>query len=511
MRWVAIAICSVFLVVSVAASGLYFSRGEEEKRPFLLGMAALSAACGVGVGFSSEMTFSILVPVLAAAYGGALVCAVRYRPSAAEDSSDIILGKASAASGIPLMLGAYFANSISNFWVWYPDVRRVAAALLILAIVIILSSLLGLRGRKEVRGVRSHTSQQPERMSSLAIAGASFGGFIGLVTGLSTQPVVVYVAPAALALFAGTASCFFAATGLDSEREQRSIATVLFSFGLLVMVSLLLGIAVRMKLNWGDVPRIGFGFFTLAILAAVVGFLVDRDTDQSIKGLAFSFLGAGVGLAIGLSQTFVLHVAIPTLLAVFAGLAGYVFATGEKRRNQSMTLLAVFCVVLLLGGFVGYSLRDGDTGVYLADGPDWPGPPSETPPHDLQDPTSGVLAELDAHPDLLIWLEGQQSSSAIVVLVTTDWAWTVEIRDRVNDPLPMYDGIPDPATPVRAQGESLEISWPTEADESALRILGWEQLVQRDGGWTVQGDPDEIDTSTATQRGGRYVLVYPPT
>lgn len=492
IKWVSVSLCVVFLIIAVAASGWYFG-SDEHRVPFLIGIASFSAACGVGIGFSAQAAFAALVPALAAAYAGTLVCAVNAGRKPGTLAG--ILSKGSAASGIPLMLGAYFANSI-NRDVLYPDPRWLLVAVLIL-IITVGTAFLVARDRKAI---------------PLPLAGAAFGAFIGLATGLSPHPVVAYVAPASLALFAGAASYSFIT---NEANERRSIGEILFCFGVLLIVGLFLGSVVRLGLGWSGAPRTLFAFGTLLLVTFGFGRVVGARYSEVVSALGFAMLGAGVGLAIGMSQTPVMHVVGPALLTMFAGLASFVFITDADRRKASLGLLAAFGLVVLLGSFVGYSLRDGDLHLRVAmlqqkmdalsdDQHDVV--PSE--PEQTIAAARVTISQAEVRRHLLIWLEGSEATSAVLIRVGTDWQGVLKITDRVNGDV-LYQATPAANDQIAQRGESLEIRWPSDAGRDALAVLGWERLVRVDGNWTVQGDGEEVSTDSAELRGEWFVLIYP--
>ena len=488
-RWVTLILGTIFLIIATAASGWYFGN-KAHRVPFLIGIASFSAACGIGVGFSSEAAFAAIVPALAVGYGGALVCAVSVGGKAST-SADVITN-GSAASGIPLMLGAYFGNILRG----PPDPRWLLTAILIVLITLITSLLVARR----------------EEDLPLPLAAAAFGAFIGLITGLSLHPVVGYVAPAALALFAGTASYAFTA----SREEQKKIGGILLSFGVLLIVGLIMGAVVRLDLGWDGALRTLFAFGTILLVSLGFGASVGALHKDIVSGLGFAALGSGVGLAIGMSQTFVMHIVGPALLTVFAGLTFYVFITDYEERRMSLKLLAAFGVVVLLGSFIGYSLRQGDFRDLLGRAEEKieeyriePGDVSVEREPGLEVDVRTVVADATEQLNRLIWLEGSEHCSAILIQVAPRFQGLLKIEERVDGIL-LYNQYPPADEPIALAGESLQIRWPVAAGPDAVSIRAWDRMVRGDENWTVEGDGEQLDLELAEVRDDEFVLDYPP-
>ena len=490
-RWVTLILGTVFLIIATAASGWYFGN-KAHRVPFLIGIASFSAACGIGVGFSPEAAFAAIVPALAVGYGGALVCAVSVGGKAST-STDVITN-GSAASGIPLMLGAYFGNSLRT--PWPTDPRWLLTAILIVLITLI-TALLVARRKEDL---------------PLPLAAAAFGAFIGLLTGLSLHPVVGYVAPAALALFAGTASYAFTA----SREEQKKIGGILLSFGVLLIFGLIMGAVVRLGLGWDGALRTLFAFGTILLVSLGFGASVGALHKDIVSGLGFAARGGGVGLAIGMSQTFVMHIVGPALLTILAGLTFYVFIADYEERKMSLKLLAAFGVVVLLGSFIGYSLRQGDFRDLLKRAEEKieengiePGDVTAEREPGVEVDVRTVVADATEQLDRLIWLEGSEHCSAILIQVAPRFQGLLKIEERVDGIL-LYNQYPPADEPIVLAGESLRVRWPVAAGPDAVSIRAWDRMVRGDINWTVEGDGELLDLELAEVRGDEFVLDYPP-
>lgn len=459
----------VVLILAIAASGWYFGR-PVHKVPFLLGIAAFSAACGIGIGLSPEATFAALVPALAAAFGGALVCAGSTRAQLHKTQTGEIASYASAASGIPLLVGIYFGNSIDGSTPW-DEPARLAAVIVILALVIAVGILVG---RK--------TKNTP-----LSLGAAAFGAFVGMATGLSRYPVVAYVAPATLALFTGVASYAFTA----KPQDRRNIGGILLCFSVLLVAGLFLGAITRVGLGWAQAPWLIYAFCALVLTILALGSTVGGLNQDHLSALGFAMLGGGVGLTIGLSRTIVTHIVIPVLLTVFSGLAIYVFRADREDRPTFYRLIGVFAVLVLLGSFVGYSLRQ-----------------AQLVPLAAVETTDLTIPEAERPGNVSIWLEGSETATAVLIDVLAPLGSVLRVVERV-DARVLYEGVPLQGEQLSFSGESLEISWPVAAGHDSLVLTGWDRMVQQAGTWAVVGDGEPIDTSTAEVRGGWFVLVYP--
>ena len=488
-------LCIVFLIIATAASGWYFGN-RAHRVPFFIGIASFSAACGIGIGFSSQATFAAIVPALAAAYGGAIVCAVsigsKRRPSAE------LVSNGSAASGIPLMLGAYFGNTINHLGTGYPDPHRLVAAALILVITLAVSRLVA-----------------PEKHQiALPITGGAFGAFIGLVTGLSPDPVVAYVVPAALALFAAVASYAFTAT----REERTAVGRFLASFGTLLIVSLMLGSAVRLALPWSGAPFALFTFATILSVTLAIGSTLGALHKETVSGIGFASLGAGVGLCIGMSQTPVMHIVTPALLATLSGLLFYLVIANGAQRRVSLRLMLAFGVVVLFGAYVGYALRQGELGYRVEI-------VTETIEETGTDPTTLFIETPDGNtvlaPTILdaakaalqtaLHLEGSQYVSVVVLIAKPGFSGRVTVKETADDEPPLYDALMPVGLPVAVAGERLDIRWPADADRSALSIRAWEKVSKRDGSWALEGEAEVLTLDDYVEvRENECVLIYPP-
>ena len=452
----------VVVILATAASGWYFGR-PVHKVPFLLGIAAFSAACGIGIGLSPEATFAALVPALAAAFGGTLVLAGSARLRLHETQTGEIASYASAASGIPLLVGIYFGNSLVEPNPW-SGAAGLAVVIVILALAIAVGILVG-----------SMTKNTP-----LSLGAAAFGAFVGMATGLSRYPVVAYVAPATLALFTGVASYAFTA----KQQERRNIGGILLCFSVLLVAGLFLGAIARVGLGWAQAPWLIYAFCALVVTVLALGSTVGGLNQDHLSALGFAMLGGGVGLTIGLSITIVTHIVIPVLLTVFSGLAIYVFRADREDRPTFYRLIGVFAVLVLLGSFVGYSLRQARLV-----------------------PVSPIVDD-ERSQNVSIWLEGSETATAILIDVLAPLGSVLRIVERV-DARVLYEGVPLQGEQLSFSGESLEISWSVAAGHDSLALTGWDRMVEQAGTWAVVGDGEPIDTLTAEVRGGRFILVYP--
>jgi len=491
---VVIVLCTVFLIIATAASGWYFGN-RAQRVPFLIGIASFSAACGIGIGTSSQAAFAGIVPALAAAYGGAIVCAVsiggKHHPSAE------LLANGSAASGIPLMLGAYFGNIVIRPTIDYPDPHRLVAAILILVITIAVSRLVA----------------RDEHHIALPLTGGAFGAFIGLVTGLSPHPVVGYVVPAALALFAVVASYAFTA----SKEERTAIGGFLVSFGALLIVSLVLGSAVRLNLSWHAAPNVLFAFATLMAVTLAIGGALGSQRHETISGIGFASLGAGVGLCTGMSQTPVMHIVTPTLLALLGGLVFYLVIVEKEQRNVALRLMLAFGVIVLFGAYVGHALRQGDLRdnvERVQEAVDEAGADLTITPVETSD-GSIVMAStiLEAAEDCLqtaLHLEGSRYISVVVLVAGPGFTATVTIEETADQAPPLYNAPLAEGVPVAVAGERLEIRWPADADREALTIHAWEEVPNRNGAWALEGDGEILALDDFVEvEGDACVLTYP--
>jgi|GEM_PF-5527420 len=488
-NWVAILIGVVILTLATAVAGLYFGR-PVQKVPFLIGIAAFSAACGIGLGLSPEAAFGALVPALAAAFGGALVCAVSAKAPASEVAS-----YGSAASGIPLFLGAYLGRSFINNHVWYADTTCLVSALLIFSLSIAVAVLVG-RKTKNI---------------PLNLGAAAFGAVVGMATGLSRFPVVAYVAPATLALFMGAASYAFTA----NKEQRHNIGGVLTCFAILLVTGLFLGAVVHLELGWSQAPRLIFAFGALVLTTLALGGAAGGVKGDLLSGLGFATLGSGVGVAIGLSQTVVTHVVVPVLLSVFSGLTIFIVAAKRQDRAFFIRLLGVFAVLVLLGAFAGYTLRQEElckrVGL-LRDEieavkkrcPDSLSPEAQA----VVDEADKTLTEAEQQAALSVWLEGSATASAICIDVQDVLGGVLRVVERVDGRV-LYEAAPPPNTSLPLSGESLEISWPITSGRDSISFMVWDRMIEQDGVWTVAGQGKSIDTSLAEVRNGRFVIIYP--
>lgn len=488
-NWTPILIGVVILILATAVAGWYFGR-PVRKVPFLIGIAAFSAACGIGLGLSPEAAFAALVPALAAAFGGALVCAVSAKAPTSE-----VMSYGSAASGIPLLLGAFLGSSFIDKYVWYADTGRLVSALLIFSLSIAVAVLVG-RKTKNI---------------PLNLGAAAFGAVVGMATGLSRYPVVAYVAPATLALFMGAASYAFTA----NKEQRHNIGGVLTCFAILLVTGLFLGAIVRLELGWSQAPRLIFAFGALVLTTLALGSAVGGVTGNLLSGLGFATLGSGVGVAIGLSQTVVTHVVVPVLLSVFSGLIIYVVAADREDRAVSIRLLGVFAVLVLLGSFAGYTLRQEELCKQvvllrneieaLKERCPEPLPPEVQAVVDEADET---VAEAEQQATLSVWLEGSATASAIRIDVHEALGGVLRVVERVDGRV-LYEAAPPPNTSLPLSGESLEISWPITSGRDSISFVVWDRMIEQDGVWTVAGQGESIDTSLAEVRNGRFVIIYP--
>jgi hypothetical protein len=477
----------VTLVIATAVSGWYFGR-PLRKVPYLLGIAAFGAACGIGIGLTStdafaEDAFASLVASLATAFGGALVCAVSARAHEAKARTSDMVSYASAASGIPLLLGIYFGSSLATGVsdIWTGDVHRMAAVTIALAVTLAVGTAVGRR-----------TQDVP-----LCLGAAAFGAFVGIATGFSKDPAVAYVAPATLALFTGAASYAFTA----GPRERGNIGGILFCFGTLAVVGFFLGAAGRVGLAWSDMPVVLYGFVALLIPSLALGSAVGAMNQDRHSSLGFAALGSAVGLAIGLSRKPVAWIVTPSLLAVMGVLAIYVFSANSEDRKIFSRLLATFAVLVLLSSFVGFSLRQmTPASLSLALG----GGPEAVALADRQGegPTEGTFGGY-------IWLEGRATSSAVAIEVRGNLGGRLRVVERVDGQV-RYEGLPARGEQLRLSGESLEISWPASAGRGSLSIAGWDRMIEQEGKWTVTGNGEPLDLSKARLEGDRLVIIYPP-
>lgn len=506
----------VFLVVIITGVVLAFRR-EGRHPALLIGIASISAACGVAIGFTSEALFGVLVTVLAAGYSGTLICAVRLSdrrsPKEGEDCGSCHwLASASATSGISLLLGAFFGDGIDSLGVLLTDVRRPIAV----AILLIVTAAV-------VYAVARRKNERP-----LPFAGAAFGAFIGIATGLSMNPVISYVAPTCLTLFAGFASYSFSTR---SEEEQKSIGKILFCFGILLIVGLFLGTSVRVGLGAVAIPRTLYAFAAIVLVSLALGIAIGeaQDSQKSLRAhvielppdfmsaLGFALFGAGVGLSMGMSRTPIMHIVLPALLTVFAGVAAYAIAGRDDaaKVRARRGLLAAFGLTVLLGSFGGYALRDADLLRQLdaidAKLKELGEETGDADPADVfLDPEEQetVAGAEEIERELLIWTEGHEAMSALLIEVGPAWSGVLEVRDRVNGRV-IYRETPVPGSQVAQPGESLEIRWPIEDGRDGLSILGWNRLARTEEGWTVEGVGEPVGTDRAVREGDSLVLIYP--
>lgn len=477
----------IVLILVTTAAGWYFGR-PVHRIPFLIGIAAFSAACGIGLGLSPQATFAALIPALAAVFGGTLVCAVSAKPP-----TDTVMSYGSAASGIPLLLGAYLGNSIT-MGDWYADTSRLVSALLSVVFAVAVAAWVG---RK--------TKNTP-----LCLGSAAFGATVGLTTGLSPYPVVAYVAPAALALFVGAASYAFTA----KKEQRRNIGGILTCFGLLLVIGLFLGGIMRLELGWAPAPRMVFAFAALMLTIMALGSVAGRSGGDVLSGLGFAALGGGVGLAIGLSSSPIVHVVIPALLTMFFGLTIYIVAADREDRTVHIHLLGVFAVFVLLGSFVGYSLRQEELCKQLEllrsrleeleERPESLDPETQAFVEEAREAVA--VAEQQAARSL--WVEGSATASAILIDVRNTLDGTLRVVERVDERL-LYEGTPSPGTPLRLSGESLEISWAVSSGRDAISLTVWDRMVEHDEVWMVVGPGESIATESAEVRNGRFIVVHP--
>jgi len=555
-----VGIAGVFLLLVASLIG----RRRNASKGILFASVAVSvfsAACGTAVGFAPQHVFAVLIPILTAGLAGTMICAIGFsanrkdrtdgdHPADPSIASRFGLAIGTAKTGVPLILGAYYGNAIQTFQTWYPDIRRLVAVLAIIGVTTAVVWLMA-RGGSAVKdpGRSDQTQPQEDQDRALCFAGAAFGAFLGMATGLSEVPVVSYMAPASLALFSAMASDTFSA-GSGQDARRLTVGRILVCFGLLLIVSIFLGAAVRIELSIAGVPRTVFAFATLLLLTVgmggsiglreallgdrtsppetrpslgIVGALIDsllhRTTPQLAGALGFALTGAAIGLATGMSRTPVIHVVLPALLAALAGLIA--FAVGKSKAKASFRdLLAAFGLALLVGGFVGYALqppvliepsRSGEaepTG-RIEGGSDNVLAGSVAAPT-IPERTQVVYAEEILRQRTHLFLEGSSARSALVITVTEAWSGEIWIEDRVQRET-LFRDVPTADQPVVLVAESFRIRWPLVGDGGGLTIVGWERIDfdQETQSWAVEGQGGLIPLVDSNPQGAWNEILYP--
>jgi hypothetical protein len=507
----------VILLGATAAFGWFFGH-RMHRVPLQIGVAAIGAACGMGIGFSPDPAFATIVPALAAVFGGVLACT-----ASVKEETRRVVSSGTAASAIPLILGIYFGYSLRELHTWHGDIKQFSMFLVMLAFVVVIGTWLGRRSNSV----------------PLSFGGAALGGFIGLAMGLSTIPVVQYVVPASLTLFAAVAGYLFTA----APRHRHSIGGVLLSFGILFIIGQYLGIGTRLEYGWWGTSKALFGFGVLMSVACGLGAAAGLLHKKVIVGLGFTVLGGGVGLAVGLSRTPVIHIVIPVLLAVFGGISLYFFTAEKGKKEEMVTLLGAFALAFLLGTFLGSSLRlpvaadiaksyqlelselqgkvtdlqqqldtlrseSAASGAMATSFSDL-GRSLDALAGEINEVAEGVVTMApDGDSDFHLYLEGCEVFSVVEVTATSALDAPVRIKERVDAAI-RYDGRLNKGETISVCGESLEISWSEAEASGAIMLRGWDRMVRVDGGWTVEGEGESIDLDRAVRRDGRFFIVFP--
>ncbi len=486
--WTSIGIGLAILVLATVASGWFFGRSLWRGR-FSLGIAVFGAACGIGIGWVPRDAFAALVPALATVFGGTLVCALNAKLQSTTTRVGDTLSYATATYGIPLLFGLSLSGRL-GVTPLFGDTRSLVAVTITLLAAVAVGLVVGRLAEN----------------APLSLAAAAFGAFVGMATGLSPSAIVAYVAPAVLGLFTGAASYAFA----TSPGGRRSIGAILLSFGVLLVIGLFLGAISRLGLGWKEAPLLLFGFCAIMLPTLALGAAVGTLDREQTSGTGFAMLGSGVGLAIGLSHRVVTYVVTPGLVAVFLVLAVRLFVADREDQASRYRLLGVFAVLVLLGSFGGYALRQEGIRPQLEDLIKKVAALESKVPAEEFKPAADVLAKVVDQVDasISLWVEGSTVSSAVLIDVRVPLDGMLRVVDRVEGKV-LFAGMPRQGDQLRLSGESLEISWPASAGVDSVGLTGWDRMVKQNGTWTVVGAGKAIDVSKAKIQNGRFILVFP--
>jgi len=213
-----------------------------------------------------------------------------------------------------------------------------------------------LRGWRERRG--------------LIVALTALGAGAGFGIGLSMEPVIGSVVPLLVALLGIGLMSLARVSASTRGAWVRGAA----GFSLLLQLTAWLGCCLRLQHVWyRDFPTlaaIGLLFVGILIVAWTARFYWTRSTtasngkDATIEDrtwllVAAAAAGAFAGLATSMSKAPVVEYVVPALLSMFGLLSVFLFTEGKAVRLWLGSALVGFGLLLVLGQFLGESLRLG--------------------------------------------------------------------------------------------------------------------------------------------------------
>lgn len=445
------------LAVVVSGIGWHFRR-MASRLPVGFGAAAVGAVCGLAIGLSRLPIVAVTVSAVVAVFGFAFAFE-KVRP---------LIGRTAVAFAVPLIVGLYIGANVRMEMHWYANKESLLALLIVLAALAVVG-VWGTRNRED---------------PYLAAGSGGVGAFAGLAAGLSKTDVEAAVIVAILGLVGGLLAYLF-----SSRREtKRSFEDLLFGFGVLLIIGLYFGANLKGGVSWWGTSRSFSVFSILFIVAAGIGWVVDTSGGRPGIALGFATLGAGVGFAIGQSDVPILAAVIPSLLALCSGMILYAVSVRGAARRRIATVLGMFAVVLLLGGFLGSELRLYGSAETVVEGEQ-----QDTP----SDDGTTLSSDDQMFPVPFLALEGLLDRRVIVIVATQDFDEPLTVREPVDDDT-IYSGVPEKGTLILCEGEIFEIRW-SEADEEKLILTYLAELAG-----------DAWRALIVSEDSGERLLVYPP-
>lgn len=445
------------LAVVVGGIGWHFRR-MAPRLPIGFGAAAGGAVCGLAIGLSRLPVVAIAVSAVVAVFGFAFAFE-KVRP---------LIGRTSVAFAVPLIVGLYVGANIREDRLWYANKE----SLLVLLIVFAALAIVGVWGARH--------REDPY----LAMGSGGIGAFAGLSTGLSKTSAEAAVIVAILGLVGGLLAYLFS----SRKETKRPFEDLLFGFGVLLIIGLYFGANLRAGPTWWGTPRTFSVFSVLFIVAAGIGWVVDTSGGRPGIALGFATFGAGVGFAIGRSDVPILAAVIPSLLALCSGMILYAVSARGAARRRIATVLGMFAVVLLLGGFLGSELRlygSAETAVE--------GEQQDTP----SDDGTILPADVQMFSGSFLTLEGLLDRQVIVIVARQDFDEPLTVFELADDD-EIYSGVPEKGTLILCEGEIFEIRW-SEADDEKITLTYLSELAD-----------DDWRALIVSEDSGERLFVYPP-
>lgn len=508
-------------------------RGWHKRRGFIVALAALGAAVGLGIGLSPEPVIGTVVPLLVALLGVGFMGA----PSVSPVTRGAWV-RGAAGFCLLLQLTAWLGCCLRLNRVWYSHTPTLVAMCVLFAGIATVAWAARSYWRR-VPGTWPDEASVEDR-TWLLVAAAAAGAFAGLATAMSATPVVEYVVPALLSLF-GLLSVFLFTEG---KSARLWLGAALVGFGLLLVLGQYLGESLRVGYRWEDA---GPSAFSLSVLYAMVGgaaALLGAVGEDRVNSVGFAAMGAGTGLAIGLSASPLGSAIVPAILTAAGGVAAYFGAARKKGQRLLYVFAGTFALLLLLGGYAGWTLHDGGAGI-RADSDGLGASPglrakieaiqADVSALEVATRTSegkaiasatfgrihasiadvlGALASAPAADEddgsidrtrAYLWFEGSAQSCAVAIACNRVLSAPLRV-DELVDEVCLFSGTLTAGMGVCLFGEAFEVSWRRSDGPDAVTVLFWERMVRTSNGWGVEGQGTPVDASTAEVRGDRYVL-----